>query len=172
MLRSDGFKETRARGYNCHYCTVHYLNVALVLAEKGGGKAEHWPVLEEKGCSPRNKSGMDGSRKTFNNKCVSTGAKACSAEDWSTRAKRVTTLTSQGRRGRQQKRVLLLLLRRRRLLLLRLLLLRRRRRRLLLLLLLLLLRAAAAACLSCLRKFAKIGRCRNENLNSELKKCM
>ncbi len=66
MLRSDGFKETRAGGYNCDYCTVHYLNVALVLAEKGGGKAEHWPVLEEKGCSPRNKSGMDGSRKNSN----------------------------------------------------------------------------------------------------------
>jgi hypothetical protein len=109
MLRSDGFKETRAGGYNCDYCTAHYLNVALVLAEKGGGKSEHWPVLEEKGCFPRNKSGMDGSRKNSNNKCVSTGAKACIAEDWSTRAKRVTTLTSQGRRGRQQKRALLLL---------------------------------------------------------------
>jgi hypothetical protein len=156
MLRSDGFKETRAGGYNCHYCTVHYLNVALVLAEKGGGKAEHWPVLEEKGCSPRNKSGMDGSRKTFDNKCVSTGAKACSAEDWSTRAKRVTTLTSQGRRGRQQKsaaaaaaaaisNMLLLLLQYQICCcLLLLLLLRRRRRRLLLLP-----AAAAAACLSC-----------------------
>jgi hypothetical protein len=66
----DEFKETRAGAYNCHDCTIDYLNVALVLAEKGGGKTEHWPVLEEKRCSPGNKSGKDGTRLNFNNKYV------------------------------------------------------------------------------------------------------